>query len=373
MAGKRVFGLDVFRSVAILLVVFSHGMQLLPSFSALADFLSIFSYLGVELFFVLSGFLIGKILIESLAPTSGLTDVVEFWKRRWWRTLPNYYLFLIINLIGFGLFKDGFKFDPSYAFFTQNLLSPNTGFFSVSWSLAVEEWFYLITPLVFLCCLKITKSIVSAFFISCAILLCFSMFSRWIYIQAGDVSWNDEMRRVVILRLDSLMYGVIAAWFWMYHRANLINLRFVFVALGLLFLSLSVWMRNHSSINDSPLMLFMLFPLASMGSSLLLPALSHWRSSMEGNFVGASFKSTSIWSYSLYLIHVPLIEIYRLSVFSQIKHSVLLQILGFAIWLLVAYLMSYVIFRFFEHPITGLRDKNLFVNPFQKRLPENAD
>jgi peptidoglycan/LPS O-acetylase OafA/YrhL len=373
MAGKRVFGLDVFRSVAILLVVFSHGMQLVPYFSALAGFLNIFSYLGVELFFVLSGFLIGKILIETLTPVSSFENVIEFWKRRWWRTLPNYYLFLVINLIGFGLFKDGFQFDPSYIFFAQNLVSPNSGFFSVSWSLAVEEWFYLITPLVFFFCLKVTKNTVSAFFISCVTLLFFSMFSRWIYIQVGDVSWNDEMRRVVILRLDSLMYGVIAAWFWMHNRVHLINWRFVLVALGLLLLAISVWMRNHSSVNNSPLMLFILFPLASIGSALLLPALSYWRSSAEGNFIGASFKNTSIWSYSLYLIHIPLLEIYRLSVFSQVKHSVLLQLLGFVVWLLMAYLMSYLIFRFFEHPITGLRDKTPFINLFQKNLPEKVD
>jgi peptidoglycan/LPS O-acetylase OafA/YrhL len=359
--------------VRLQLVVFSHGMQLVPYFSALAGFLNIFSYLGVELFFVLSGFLIGKILIETLTPVSSFENVIEFWKRRWWRTLPNYYLFLVINLIGFGLFKDGFQFDPSYIFFAQNLVSPNSGFFSVSWSLAVEEWFYLITPLVFFFCLKVTKNTVSAFFISCVTLLFFSMFSRWIYIQVGDVSWNDEMRRVVILRLDSLMYGVIAAWFWMHNRVHLINWRFVLVALGLLLLAISVWMRNHSSVNNSPLMLFILFPLASIGSALLLPALSYWRSSAEGNFIGASFKNTSIWSYSLYLIHIPLLEIYRLSVFSQVKHSVLLQLLGFVVWLLMAYLMSYLIFRFFEHPITGLRDKTPFINLFQKNLPEKVD
>lgn len=371
--GNRIFGLDVFRSVAILLVVFAHGMQLLPDFAGLANFLSVFSYLGVELFFVLSGFLIGKILIKTLTPDSGFTDVMDFWRRRWWRTLPNYYLFLVINLIGFGLFKEGFEFDPGYAFFIQNLLAPNSGFFSVSWSLAVEEWFYLITPLVFLFCLKVTKNSVSAFFVSCATMLFLSMLSRWAYIQAGDVSWNDEMRRVVILRLDSLMYGVVAAWFWMHHQARLANLRFVLVAMAILMLAISVWMRNHPLVNQSPLMLFTLFPLASIGSALLLPALSHWRSRAEGNFIGASFKNTSIWSYSLYLIHVPLIEIYRLGVFAQVKHSVSLQLLGFTVWLLVAYVMSYLIFRFFEHPITGLRDKTLLENLFPKNLPEKTD
>lgn len=373
MIGKRIFGLDFFRSVAILLVVFSHGMQLLPDYSDVANFLSIFSYLGVELFFVLSGFLIGRILIKSLTPSSGMSDVMEFWKRRWWRTLPNYYLFLLINLIGFGLFKDNFQFDPSYAYFAQNLLTPNAGFFSVSWSLAVEEWFYLVTPLVFLISLKITRNATSAFFSSCAFLLLFSMVARWTYIQSGDVTWNDEMRRVVILRLDSLMYGVVAAWCWLHFKERLIGLRFTLAGLGVLFLMVSVWMRNHPLINQSSAMLFFVFPLASMGSALFLPALTHWQSRAEQNWLGGFFKNTSIWSYSLYLIHVPLIEIYRMAIFAQVKHSLLLQSLGFIAWLFTAYLMSYLIFRFFEHPVTGLRDGISFANLFPKNLPEKAE
>ena len=63
MTGKRVFGLDVLRAIAILLVVLGHGMQLLPSLSSMANFADKFFYLGVEIFFVLSGFLITYLLV----------------------------------------------------------------------------------------------------------------------------------------------------------------------------------------------------------------------------------------------------------------------------------------------------------------------
>ncbi len=87
---ERIFGLDLLRTIAILLVVLAHGnlivMDKLPYFP---DF-SIVD--GVNLFFVLSGFLIGSIIIKSLEKYGiNKASIIIFWKRRWFRTLPNYY------------------------------------------------------------------------------------------------------------------------------------------------------------------------------------------------------------------------------------------------------------------------------------------
>ena len=56
--------------------------------------------IGVEIFFVISGFLIGKIIYRIIQKDDfSFNDVREFWKRRWFRTLPNYYLVLLINIL----------------------------------------------------------------------------------------------------------------------------------------------------------------------------------------------------------------------------------------------------------------------------------
>src|SRR5688572_4697894 len=90
----RKIGLDLPRALAITLVLVSHFVKRCE----------ILGFYGVELFFALSGFLIGGILYRDLAASPGWTfpRVKHFWFRRWWRTLPNYYLFLIIALIFHG-------------------------------------------------------------------------------------------------------------------------------------------------------------------------------------------------------------------------------------------------------------------------------
>jgi peptidoglycan/LPS O-acetylase OafA/YrhL len=145
---NRIFGLDLLRAIAILAVIFGHGQQFLPS-----PFKSVFYYLapdGVTIFFVLSGFLIGNILLKMLQHDPLQKRLLfQFWKRRWMRTLPNYYLALIILCIVHLLFDPSFTMQSAWKhfIFSQNLLTnQDSSFFQESWSLSIEEWFYLLIP-----------------------------------------------------------------------------------------------------------------------------------------------------------------------------------------------------------------------------------
>ena len=91
---ERIYGLDILRAFAILFVVAGHGEVLLPrQLKSINDF---FVFDGVSIFFVLSGFLIGGILIKILEKNQITINLLfEFWIRRWFRTLPNYFLILI--------------------------------------------------------------------------------------------------------------------------------------------------------------------------------------------------------------------------------------------------------------------------------------
>lgn len=158
---NRIAGLDLLRSGAIILVLIAHSgslysMKQIDNFSF--PFFNFAGYLGVELFFVLSGFLIGGLLMKSYEKHQGFrwTDFVTFCLRRWLKTLPNYFVVLLLGICVYW-FDRGILYPDvmRYLTFTQNLLSaPMDNVFAITWSLAVEEWFYLLFPLVWILILR---------------------------------------------------------------------------------------------------------------------------------------------------------------------------------------------------------------------------
>lgn len=148
------------RAIAILAVVFTHSLDFLlrlqdvsyigKAISFAVDHVHTLGAFGVELFFVLSGFLIGGILIRTFvgADTFTFSAVKNFWIRRWFRTLPNYWLVLTITIIVYKVkaLDCGYSAVLDY-FFLQNVWHYFQPIFYVeSWSLSVEEWFYLTLP-----------------------------------------------------------------------------------------------------------------------------------------------------------------------------------------------------------------------------------
>lgn len=143
--------LDGLRGIAILLVVLFHNFGFVEYFT--------FGWLGVDLFFVLSGFLITNILLNSLSQPYYLKN---FYKRRILRIFPLYYLVLVIALwilpwtvpVGetFHFYRDNqvwlWTFTQNWLYATKDIGDSNILFHL--WSLAAEEQFYLIWPLIIL-------------------------------------------------------------------------------------------------------------------------------------------------------------------------------------------------------------------------------
>jgi peptidoglycan/LPS O-acetylase OafA/YrhL len=96
---NRIFGLDLLRFIAIFMVLVGHSMMFVPE--SIKKVCYRFMLDGVGIFFVLSGFLIGGILIRILNKKNAVTfaNLVDFWKRRWMRTLPAYLVVLLFLLI----------------------------------------------------------------------------------------------------------------------------------------------------------------------------------------------------------------------------------------------------------------------------------
>lgn len=114
------------RAIAILLVVFSHLLWIFPEATGMVQWvLSLGGVMGVEIFFVLSGFLIGRILYRIyISEDFRSGNMMYFFIRRWFRTLPNYYLILLVN-IGIVLYLGRELPDTlwKYFFFWQNALA----------------------------------------------------------------------------------------------------------------------------------------------------------------------------------------------------------------------------------------------------------
>ncbi len=134
----RYGSMDLLRAIAILLVVLAHSVLSYGAPNYLAPLQ--FGGTGVDLFFVLSGWLLGGLLFKE-AGNSGSIDIKRFWLRRWMRTLPAYFSILIFSILQRYLTKENVEFPWEYFVFIQNYNS--LPFFFVSWSLCVEEQFYI--------------------------------------------------------------------------------------------------------------------------------------------------------------------------------------------------------------------------------------
>ncbi len=133
--GSRLHQLDGLRAVAFL-AVFAHHALGLPM-----------GWAGVDLFFVLSGFLITGILVREKG-TPGFFRT--FYTRRFLRIFPPYYLFLLVALVILGepFFRESWWYLLYLSNVRDSLMTPFTPWLSPMWSLAVEEQYYLLWPLV---------------------------------------------------------------------------------------------------------------------------------------------------------------------------------------------------------------------------------
>jgi peptidoglycan/LPS O-acetylase OafA/YrhL len=138
---ERAPGLDLLRVCAIGLVLLHHFRHLPGAPEGLRWF-ALRADVGVDLFFVLSGWLVGGQLWRERARTGG-GRMWRFWRRRWWRTVPAYLAVLaLLAVLGRVRGAD----VPAMLLFLQNHLAPHA--WLTSWSLCIEEQFYLALPLV---------------------------------------------------------------------------------------------------------------------------------------------------------------------------------------------------------------------------------
>jgi peptidoglycan/LPS O-acetylase OafA/YrhL len=287
--------LDSMRGIAVLMVLFLHGMAapLNANLSRLGQtVLSVSQYggVGVNLFFVLSGFLITGILIAN----RGRPDYYRrFYARRALRILPALYATLIVLLLG-GLV--GWRFVMVSLLFLANF-APLLGLplqYPVLWSLAVEEHFYMLWP-----------AIVRKFSSRCQVVLIIATCAVTPLLRAGIFMFDRTSRDLISLHtwcnLDGLAIGALLA-IWVrrpsvrrLHVARLAGPLFVGGASAFLFLI------THPGITAASLCTLSInLACAGLLSSMLLLGTGSWSFLVDRPFL----KFLGFISYGLYLIHM---------------------------------------------------------------------
>lgn len=301
------------RTVAIVLVLFVHSelitQKCFPHFKLMAGLD------GVDFFFVLSGFLIGRILIKSFIKEKvSFSILVNFWKRRWFRTLPNYFLILIFLLIfDFSDYTSSKYFETEFLFFFQNFNWPHPSFYNVAWSLSVEEWFYILFPLsIFISIILSTKiKFKNSFLFLIVIFYLFSSLYRILYFNFNNVDdaiFLNLIRKAVLFRFDTIIMGVLASWIYFFYYSKWIRFKNIIFLLGILLIILHIiyyqntFYRYYFSINFS-----------AFGIALLLPYLSE----LKCRYVLPEKIITHIShiSYSIYLTHFSIVLIVKIKGF----------------------------------------------------------
>lgn len=153
-------------------------------------------FIGVELFFVLSGFY--RADVTPCCGESRCGWLKTFYLRRLFRTLPSYVLFIGLNIVlGLLVVRPPVPDDLwRYMIFIQNVNSPHPSFFPEAWSLAIEELFYVGFPLLFLVvswALGMNRS--RAILVTALIVIVGSLCARGI-LASESTSWDAEVRRL---------------------------------------------------------------------------------------------------------------------------------------------------------------------------------
>jgi len=366
----RLPGLDLLRAIAIVWVMLFHSFivgGLGPDFA----WLSRYGWAGVDIFFVLSGFLIGTQVLRPLQRGEPLS-FGAFYGRRAWRILPAFAVVLALYVWFPGLREvPGLQPWWQFATFTLNLLTDtNNQAFSHAWSLCVEEHFYLVFPL--LAWWLTRRSSTLGFISLCAAAVVLGMALRttvWLHDAAMDPPRNwflEDIYYPTWMRLDGLLMGIMLAtlrvyrpqaWTRLQARSNMVLLGGIGVS------CFALWLfRDRTGLLANALG----WPLLSFGFGLLVFAGAD-RQSLLGRWrlPGASWLAGI--SYSLYLSHKIAFHVVSTTFGAQLQGHGMIAFMTYAVAVLM---LGAALHYLVERPCLRLRERRAIR---QTSVPATAD
>lgn len=345
---QRNVSLDYYRALAILLVFLGHCVLSFGAPLMLAPLQ--LGGTGVDLFFVLSGWLIGnQLLVEK--SKFGNIQITRFWIRRWMRTVPAYYAVLFLTITQLYLTKMDFAFPWPHVFFLQNYIGDLSVFF-VSWSLSVEEQFYLFIAPLFVITLRFSKKLQ-------VLVLLILLLSPSVFRYLELYSTLNETH----VRLDCCAMGVLLAYCKHYHLGSWSRFQrkivpiFAFSIVCYLFFYIARYNPSWNIPEPSKLLLAIIF-----GTWIV------WGDKTKFNGEGLLTKiimHISTRSYSMYLLHVDVLALMK-------KLPIDMPFLLFvSVSLLFTLIASECLYRSIELPFMKARSMFTFSSSRKHKLADN--
>jgi peptidoglycan/LPS O-acetylase OafA/YrhL len=336
----RSFGsLDGLRAAAILAVVWHHSPHETQGQATLLDR----SFLGVDLFFVISGFLIVTLLLRELRRTGGIS-LRGFYARRLLRIFPAYYatlaLLAVVAFAGHGSEAAALRHDLPYALFYASNLVPMTSMLAITWSLSTEEQFYLLIPAL----QKYLRAYLPALLILLYVLLSlptFGFFPGWnLPTFFRQTTFGPILLGVLLAQVLDDPRGF--AWFWrpLHHSLSpLLTVGLVLLVASYPAEDISGWLR-----------------IAIHFSMVLLVAscVVRERHVLRPIFVFWPIRRIGIVSYGIYLFH----KLVRHGVDKALGHwGVSSSLLFFLILTLASWAIAELSYRYFESRFLALKSR----------------
>ena len=303
MGPGRIFQLDVLRGIAILLVMGVH-VPAYPIWSTLGGY-------GVDLFFVLSGFLISNLLFTEYKKTGDIR-FVRFLSRRALKLYPSFYLLLVLTVLYCVLWHVPFTSRQLLGelVLTQNYIG---GIWGHTWSLAVEEHFYLLLPLLLAFLMRRRLSSPDPFRLIPLIFLALAVSCLGLR-MVNAAEYPEYSHRIHYepshLRFDTLFCGVFLSYLHNFRPEILQRLmsnpwRLPVSMVSILALAPVIFLPS-----TDPMVYTFGFTLlyVAFGTMLLLSLYQEDRKRPQPGLALRAIGKMGTYSYTLYLWHVPLAQ-----------------------------------------------------------------
>ncbi len=325
MDNNKFYGLDLLRGIAGYGVAITHYLFFV---NEKLDF-EYYSFIFVEIFFVLSGFVLSNQLIKVYNNKNNLNI---FYLRRLMRTIPLYLVALIFyTAISNNFNNDFFKF----LFFAQKITPNfvNSNYFMVAWSLSIEEFFYLIFPIYLILFHKIKASTLA---------ICFIIFLSAIKLFTHDNFSNDFLRTGTLLRLDSIAIGFILSIYF----SKIVSFNKIIFSTTILLLTFIIYYRDLFFNTTGILTVYFIF-LSQFVSLFFVLFFCKIEFILKSNLIKKICSTVATQTYSVYLFHLIVMH------FLLMTNNDLIN--NLFVYIIILFIISSITYRYFEKPILLLR------------------
>jgi len=352
------------RSIAILLVLLYHS-------DVSTHLVGDGGWAGVDLFFVLSGFLISGLLFTEYKKRCSIS-FQRFFIRRGLKLYPAFYFYILVMLLYQVVFHRTVGTVPQYL--SEMLYVQNYGPFiwRHTWSLAVEEHFYILLPLFLLVLIRYAPNrenpfrvMPRAFLVVATACLALRIVTVLKVPQAALLDWTMYRKAYATThcRIDSLFFGVLLGYFYHFRPESLDGLlgptknRIVLAFLSVALLSVCLFLPIQNRF-----MLTAGLTLVYLGFGCVLMLCLHVQNVLPRVLaapleqIGKGFAYVGMYSYSIYLWHTAFLG-WGPGFVRHVFHTQPNAITGFAIYLTVSIAFGILMSRLIEYPVLRVRDQ----------------